>query len=133
MPGDLKHFKIGDYCWMFDGNRRVYVKDNPRSLSSGPPLFEGHFVRAKIVDETRVSWIVQEWDNKHGAFGVTHKFRKDGGSSLQYGLHGVIYTDAERAEMIWENANRWRIVEAVKRVSVSKLRRIADILEAEGA
>lgn len=119
----LHRFSAGDDVWMFDGNRRVY-----REGGGGPPIFAEHFIRARIVRETRLSWIVQGLAPDGKLVGIEHKFRKDGKTAWEYGLHGVFYSDAEREEQIWLNENKYKTVEALRSASYTMIRAVHDML-----
>lgn len=119
----LHRFSVGDDVWTFSSNRRVYDKDK-----GGGPIFAEHFIRARIVGETRLSWVVQERDDKGRVFGSPCKFRKDGKTPWEYGLHGVFYSDAEREEMIWMDENKYKTIEALRSASYTMVRAVHDML-----
>ncbi len=127
---DLRHFKVGDKCFTFDTNRRVY---RDRSMGGGGVIFAQHFIPSIIVGETRASWIVEMADDAWEPLGkfTHHKFKKDGSTETEYGLSGWLYTDAERIDAIWKNENGPRIYAAVPRASAKTLRAIDALLSQE--
>jgi hypothetical protein len=50
---------VGTTIWIFDNNRRVYLKDPQTGLSCGSPIWREHWVKATIADENSRSWITQ--------------------------------------------------------------------------
>ena len=56
--------KVGDTLYIFDENHRVYPPTPKGSLySSGGPIYREHFRPRKIINETKVSWVL-EFDNQ---------------------------------------------------------------------
>jgi hypothetical protein len=102
----MSDLKVGDKVWLFDQNRRVYKTD---SIISSAPIFSEYFYQTTITGETSRSWIIDR-----------EKFSK---KTLQ-----GIYTDEMKADKIWEEENRYRIVEEVRYCSIDKLKKIALIL-----
>ena len=50
-------------CWIFDENRRRYKTDE-KGRSIGGPIWREHWVKVKIVGETRRSWVTNYYDRK---------------------------------------------------------------------
>ena len=105
MRKERPYMKIGDRVWLFDGNRRVYDKK-----FGSLPIYAEHFYQATISGETSKSWIIH-YD----------KFSK---KTLQ-----GIYSDEQKADMIWENNNRYKIIEQIRRCPIEILKRIDNILK----
>jgi len=98
--------KVGDKVWLFDTNRRVY----PKGSITSAPIYAEHFYQTTIDDETPRSWIIGR-----------QKYSKKGGEG--------IYTDEQKADRLWDHANRYNIIEKVKECSVEKLKQIEEILK----
>lgn len=97
--------KVGDTVWLFDGNRRVYENGNTA------PTFEKHFYQEVIDGETSRSWLIRR-----------SKFSK------KDPLGSGIYTDEQKADKIWERANRYKIMDKIHWCSIEKLKQIDNIL-----
>lgn len=98
-------FKIGDKVWRFDGNRRVYVEGN------STPIYSEHFYQDTIVGETPKSWLIH-----YGRVKINKKT-----------LEGI-YTDEQRAAMIWDKQHRYKIVREVQTCSPELLKQIAELI-----
>ena len=98
--------KVGDKIWVFDYNRRVYPKDGGIGRRA---IYSEHFIQRTIEAETSRSWIV-----------CGNKYPKADPRGL--------YTDEEKADNIWENDNRRRIVLDVERCSGKVLREIDSLI-----
>lgn len=99
--------KLGDKVWVFDGNRRRYNQVDGRS--SGPAIYAEHFVECEITSETSRSWIVN---------GV--KYPKS---------DSALYTDEQKADAIWVNEHRYKIIQMAERCrDAATLRQIAQIV-----
>ena len=99
--------KVGDKVWLFDFNRRVYPKNGSISNS---PIYSEYFYQATIDGETSRSWIV-----------LCQKFPKKNPIGL--------YTDKQKADKIWVNENRYRIVKLVENCSIEKLKQIEELFK----
>jgi hypothetical protein len=106
----MSEIKIGDAFFIFDENRRVYVKGQ-----SGP-TFRGHFSPCIIKGETSRSWITT------GHYGVEVKIPKSDPWRL-------LYTEEMIIEKEWAQTHRHRIQSKIMTASVSQLRKTAEILE----
>ena len=53
----IHDLKVGDTVWVFDGNRRVYERDD-NGRREGGPIWIKHWVSAKVVGETSRSFVV---------------------------------------------------------------------------
>ena len=102
---------VGSTVWIFDNNRRVYPKaEKGRLWASGGPIYREHWTTAKIIGETRRSWITDR----------NQKVPKKGPHP------GVRFTQHEVDEDAWMNDHRYKVSEAVARCrDVEKLRAIA--------
>jgi hypothetical protein len=98
--------KVGDKVWLFDSNRRVYPKDNKFSSA---PIFSEHFHQVIIDGETSRSWLIGR-----EKFSKTH--------------FCGIYTDEQKADLIWKEDNQQKIIEEIRNCSINKLREINSIL-----
>ena len=96
--------KVGDKVWLFDGNRRIYDKK-----FGSAPIYAEHFYLAEITGETSRSWLI------HG-----DRYSKKT-------LLGI-YNSNQREDMIWENTNRYKIIDLVRYCSIEKLKDIDRIL-----
>lgn len=106
--------KIGDTLWKFDRNHRVY--ENNRSV------FAGHFVPAKVVGETKKSWIITDRDKpriyvpttKDLPFGYSYVSKDElRGPPDRLGAHHY-YTDEGKEHRIWIDAHQANIVRRVQ-------------------
>lgn len=102
-------FKVGDKVWTFDLNHRVYPKDE-NGRTTGGPIYSEHFRQVEITGETTKSWLIGKWQER------TPKARPG------------IFTDEQKADMIWSNQHRHPIVDLVRRCSVEQLKQIAEIV-----
>ena len=104
-------FKIGDKVWMFDPNRRVYPRDE-RGRTTGGVIYAEHFHQVEIIVETSRSWITDNYGLK-----ASKKEPQN------------IFTDEQKAGMIWIHEHRYRVSDSVYRChDVEKLRQIAQII-----
>ena len=102
------YWKVGNRVWLFDENRRVYVK------GGHSPVYSKHFYQAVIEGETSRSWVVNG-----------QKFAKNNPMGL--------YTDAQKEGKMWANVERYKIVDKVNRCSTEILKKIFEIFaKAEG-
>lgn len=96
--------KTGDKIWLFDINRRIYPKNG-----KGNPIYSEHFYQAIVSGETKRSWLV-----------AGKKFSKKNPLG--------IYTNEQKSDAIWENENRYKIIEKIEFCSIDKLKQIENIL-----
>jgi len=108
---------IGATAWVFDENRRIYAKgEDGRSLGDGP-IWREHWRPEKITSETSRSWVTE----------YKTKIPKRNRDPRWFAL-----TQLEIDEQAYVHENRYRIIEAVSRVSdASTLRAIEAVLERE--
>jgi hypothetical protein len=99
--------KVGDKVWLFDYNRRRY-----ESGKGGGPIFAEHFYEAKIDGETSRSWMIGR-----------QKFPK-------LNPRGI-YNDEQKADMIWEHENRFKLRHKLDVCSINSLRKIDAIFRSE--
>ena len=55
LPSDLRHLKVGDLLWFFDGDRRVYARDE-KGRAVGGPIWREHWVPMVVLAESPVAW-----------------------------------------------------------------------------
>jgi hypothetical protein len=107
-----RKFAVGQRVWEFDQNHRVYVEGQIG------PVFSEHFRPYKVV----------------GIEGRSYRIGAGSDPERRSSLVGfakaekTYYTDEEKAEAIWEDSHRYRIVDQVKRVDVRALRKIAELI-----
>lgn len=97
--------------WIFDINRRVYLKDgNGRSF--GSPIWREHWKKIDVVGETRVSWLTS----------CRRKIPKKGG-------HDICFSLREIEDRAWIHENAHRLAGAVSRCTdIGALREIAHLV-----
>jgi hypothetical protein len=95
--------EVGDEVWLFDINRRVYDK------SSYSPVYSEHFYKARITGETTRSWIVN---------GIKYSKKNPLG----------LFTDQQKDDAVWADANRYKIIDLLKTLSTEKLKEVSKIL-----
>jgi hypothetical protein len=106
--------KVGDKFWQYDSNRRVY--DSNRNL-----IPESRYFQITIEKETSRSWI----DNNG------HKHPKKNPFSKRYGGWGREYgflTDEMKEDRIWAGKNESRIIETIRGLPPSELRKVGEFL-----
>ena len=104
--------KVGDKCWVWNINSRVYV--------DGKVSTRGHFREATIDGETRLSWIVGEM-----------KFAKDtlGWRDANWGSHCRLYlTERSVDDHCFVTDHAYRIGEKVRQCDAATLRKVAEIV-----
>lgn len=112
--------KIGDTLYRFDGNHRVYRE--PGKLGGGGPIYREHFQPLKIVDENKVSWILER------GWKVRKKDLKGEAKSFGFGGRGF-FTAEGMEDDIWEHDNRHRIADFVLRsIPLDQLKKVAEII-----
>lgn len=111
--------KVGDPAWVFDANHRIYP---PNGGMSARPIYREHWRPRQIVGETSRSWLV-------GRDGVTHDTIKVPKSGRRQAPCMVLFSQQDVDERVWDHDNRHRIVEAVRGVAPSTLRRIAAMID----
>lgn len=106
-------WKVGDKPFLFDGNRRVYSKDQD-GRTTGGPIYSAHFEQRLIDGETSKSWLIGKWQPL--------KIPKKTGVGL--------YTPEMVELAVWDNAHRWRIADAMRRpnIPITDLKKIAEII-----
>lgn len=109
---------IGQTIWRFDINRRKYDSD-PRSPSSGSPIYREHWVPITVFGETPHFWLA---GNKH----FPCRVHKEGPRP------GYAFTEQEVDDACWVNKHRGEIVQNISGLrDVETLRRIAEIIGME--
>jgi hypothetical protein len=103
--------KVGSKAWVFDNNRRVYPKREPRMIYSSGPIYREHWVETEVVAETSRSWILEHWNEKVPKKG--HNKRKFL-FSLQEVEDDVFIHD--NAYQIGQEVGRLKNVEALKQI-----------------
>lgn len=110
----MPEIKIGSPVWVYDMNHRKYV--------DGKPVYRYHWVKTKIIGETKVSWIIERGNVKLP--------KKD--FALPFGLHKDCRTFALSEEDIdadvWSNDHRPKIRNRVDYCDVDTLKAIAKLL-----
>jgi hypothetical protein len=102
---------IGSTIWRFDGNYRVYAK-NERGLSTGGPIYREHWRPVQIVGETSRSWVTSY-----------------NGKAPKKGLHhGWAFTPEEVEDDIWFKDHRHKIRDRIDRLDVKTLRAVAALI-----
>jgi hypothetical protein len=107
-----RKFAVGQRVWEFDENHRVYVEGQ-----SGP-VFSEYFRPYKVVGIEGRSYRIgagsdpERWSSLVG-------FAK---------AERTYCSDEEKAEAIWEDSHRYRIIDQVRRVDVKALRKIAELI-----
>jgi len=98
--------QVGDRVWIFDGNRRIYIKGQ-----SGP-VFREHFRPLTIDAETRISWVLS-----------------DGRKINKKTLDGCYPTEESVDDACWIQDHSYRISEEVRRCrSAATLKQIASLV-----
>lgn len=114
-PEEIASLKIGDTLYHFDGNRRVYQPDR-----RGPPIYEEHFRPVTIIGETKLSWVVNHYNQK-----VNKKTLESKPSYADRGYFTKAGMDAD----IWNHSHRHKIVSKVRDdASIEHLKEIARII-----
>ena len=99
--------KVGDIVLVFDGNRRVYRR-NEKGMSCGGPIYREHFRPTEIVGETSRSWVLL------------------GGRKIPKSTLEGIYTEQQADDTSWVQEHRCRIADAVRFVTdAATMRQIA--------
>lgn len=112
----MSDLKIGDVLYRFDGNIRVYAD---KKLGGGP-IYSKHFEPLEIIGETRRSWLLaQGWK--------CDKRTLQSAESMQFGGRGF-FTAEGMADDIWQHEHRHKITEAVRRLDVPTLRKVAEMI-----
>lgn len=99
--------KVGDPCWVFDINRRVYAKDKA-GRSVGGPIWREHWVKREVVGETRVSWVI-------GTPGYLHTDMKVPKREALTHLF-VEFSEQRLEQRAWAARNQHHIVDAMRRI-----------------
>jgi len=111
-------FQVGQRVWRFDPNCRVYAK-GADGRSHGSPIYAEHFRPLRVSGVEGRSYLIS-----HGESSAT--------STYKIGIVKAekdYRTDDEKADALWMDANRLRVMDAVRRVSVTTLRKIAALLD----
>jgi len=121
-------FGVGSTVWIFDGNRRVYAKEElmaGKLWPSGPPIWREHWRTTAIKGETRVSWILENG-------------RKISKRDLVAGkVRGVLTSEADLDAACYVNEHAHAISERVRRLAGGQkaaevLRQIAALVGYDG-
>ena len=96
--------KVGDKVWLFSENWREYKQ----GISA--PIYEKHFCQFIIEAETSKSWIVNG-----------EKFAKNNPIG--------IYTDQQKEDKIWDNVNRYKIIDKIRMCSTDTLKKISNLID----
>jgi hypothetical protein len=111
---------IGETLYTHDTNRRKYVDDGNGCQVADPSF---HWRAHTVTGENKVSWIL---DN--GEYKADKKTLELRGIREFYGLSHRAYTQADMEDALWMSQHYARILDAVRRADVGKLREIAAIL-----
>jgi len=108
----MTELKIGATVYRFDGDYRVY-KRNEAGRQYGGPIYREHFRPIQITGETSRSWVLA-----------------DGAKISKKTLPGGIYPDQEAIDRAcWVNEHRYAICRQVERVrDYETLRALADLV-----
>ena len=114
--------KVGDTLYRFDGNRRVYRREDD-GRATGGPIYAEHFSAHTIHGETKQSWLLGIND----PFKVNKATLREAGKS---GFHGYQwFTEQGREDNIWVHEHRHKIVQKVEReMRAPLLREIASVV-----
>lgn len=115
---EIASLKIGDILYNFDGNRRVYRR-NEAGIASGGPIYQDHFEAVPIIGETKVSWILKRYDAKVN--------KKNLSSVCQFADRGF-FTESAMIADIWLHEHRYKIAKEVERAGVDHLKEVARII-----
>jgi hypothetical protein len=100
-----------EFVWKFDINRRKYAEG-----ITGGPIWREHWAKFRIVDENRVSYILE---------GNNGRVRKTADERTH------VFSQEHLDAVVWDHENRYRISRAVAAqsiVSAAQLREIAKII-----
>lgn len=105
--------KIGQTIYIFDENHRIY-KD-----SSSAPIYREHFRPYTIISETTNEFICnsRKINKRSGLFKHTPKFKPV-----------KIYTELKMNDNVWEQDNRYKIIDIIKRTDIATLKTIAKLI-----
>ena len=110
--------KIGDTIFRFDGNRRVYRKND--RIGGGGPIYSEHFEPLKIVGENKVSWLLEQgWK--------ANKKSLSSAKALEYGGRGFFTAEGMKDD-IWRYEHRNKIVRLVDQADPAILRQVAELV-----
>lgn len=103
--------KVGDPVWIFNQNRRVYVKHQ-----SGP-IWREHWEKKSVLGETSRSWLVgREYEQI--------KIPKKGPQPW-----GVCWSEEEVTRRAYVNDNAYKISDLVRRIDdCDTLKKVADLV-----
>lgn len=133
--GKKPTLKIGSPIWVFDPNRRVYPKN--RTVASAP-IWREHWVKMRIVADTRVSWLYafseKSWSEQKVPKRVFTKPYLDLSFGEQVTRRGFALSNAEIGERERAKALYPKVIEAVRRCDDPALVfRIAELLKVDVA
>lgn len=105
--------KVGDTCYIFDINHRVYARDENGRAHSGP-IYREHFKPYVIMEDVARSWMIAPADYPTWSRKVSKK---------------SVLSKHDVDERCWLNSDRHKIVRLVESCQdVEKLRAIAAII-----
>lgn len=102
-----------EYIWIFDINRRSYLRDE-KGYSYGSPIWRDHWVKCKVTGETSRSWIIDRWNEKIPKKGYNPKV--------------VAFNEEEIDREAFVQENRHRIADAICYLDYDKLKQVADLI-----
>jgi len=112
----MPDIKIGTRCWVVDGNRRKYDKDNNL-------IYRYQWVEKVVVGETSMSWIVG-----YGP-GLAHgdvKFSKK--DAREQRRMGVVWSERELKERLWDNKHRYKVIDQLGRCGTATILEVAKMI-----
>lgn len=106
-----------EYIWVYDGNRRVYNRDE-NGKAIGSPIYRESWNKYKVISETTRSWVL-EYNKK-----VPKKPEK-------WQKHAFAFSEQELEDLIWVDEYAYKISEAVRGADVGTLKKIAELMDGE--
>ena len=102
--------EIGQKIYSFNINRRVYKEGQSGAV------YADHFQEHTVTGEDDKSYHL---DN--GTFWTVNK---------RSGLlcRNQFYTEQQKNDRVWDNDNRWKIIEKIRSVDTETLRKIAELI-----
>jgi hypothetical protein len=116
MSKQARKFTVGQRVWLFDINHRVYPKG--AGCTSGP-IYAEHFRACRVFGIQGRSYLIASFADEDGKFASPVGFAK---AEKRY------LTDAEKAEKVYVDGNRYRIVNALERADAATLRKVAALI-----